>query len=46
MTTTIDARFANGVFTPLEPVDFPKGSLVVLSIEADRIQEPVALLQP
>ncbi len=33
MSKTINARFANGVFTPLEPVAFPEGAIVVLNIE-------------
>ena len=31
---TVNARFANGVLTPLEPIDLPEGALVVLNIEA------------
>ena len=34
MGKQVHARFANGVFTPLEPVAFPDGTLVVLNIEA------------
>ena len=34
MSKTVNARFANGVFTPLEPVAFPEGAIVVLNIEA------------
>ena len=34
MTKTVNARFANGVLTPLEPLDLPEGALVALSIEA------------
>ncbi len=37
-TITVNARFANGVLTPLEPLDFPEGALVVLNI-----QEPDAV---
>ena len=33
MTKTINARFANGVLTPLEPLDLPEGAVVALSIE-------------
>ena len=33
MTKTVNARFANGVLTPLEPLDLPEGALVALSIE-------------
>ena len=40
MSKTLNARFANGVFTPLEPVAFPEGTIVVLNIEADPIQDP------
>ena len=43
MSKTLNARFANGVFTPLEPVAFPEGTIVVLNIEADHIQEPLRL---
>ena len=35
MSKTVNARFANGVFTPLEPVAFPEGAIVVLNIEAE-----------
>ena len=30
---TVNARFANGVLTPLEPIDLPEGALVALNIE-------------
>ena len=30
---TVNARFANGVLTPLEPIDLPEGALVALHIE-------------
>ncbi len=30
---TVNARFSNGVLTPLEPLDLPEGSLVKLSIQ-------------
>ena len=33
MSKTVNARYANGVFTPLEPVAFPEGAIVVLNIE-------------
>ncbi len=33
MTITVRARFANGLLTPLEPLDAPEGSWVTLSIE-------------
>lgn len=35
MSKTVNARFANGVFTPLDPVAFPEGAIVVLNIEAE-----------
>lgn len=35
MSKTVNARYANGVFTPLEPVSFPEGTIVALSIEAE-----------
>ena len=35
MSKTVNARFADGVFTPLEPVAFPEGAIVVLNIEAE-----------
>ena len=31
-TRTVNARFANGVLTPLEPLDLPEGILVELNI--------------
>ena len=40
MSKTVNARYANGVFTPLEPVAFPEGAIVALSIEAE-LTEPV-----
>lgn len=30
---TVNARFSNGVLTPLEPLDLPEGSLVKLNIQ-------------
>ena len=33
MPKTVNARFANGVLIPLEPLDFEEGAVVVLSIE-------------
>ena len=42
MDKTANARFVNGVFATLEPVDFLEGTLVVLSIEATTIQGPEA----
>lgn len=32
-TKTVNARFANGVLTPLEPLDLPEGILVELNIQ-------------
>ena len=32
-TRTVNARFANGALTPLEPLDLPEGSLVELNIQ-------------
>ncbi len=32
-TKTINARFTNGVLTPLEPLDLPEGVLVELNIQ-------------
>ena len=39
MSKTINARFANGVLTPLETLDLPEGALVALSIETSRPSE-------
>ena len=33
MLRTVNARFANGVLIPLEPLDFEEGAVVELSIE-------------
>ncbi|MXW23101.1 MAG: DUF104 domain-containing protein [Chloroflexi bacterium] len=33
MTTTLKARYAGGVFTPLEPVDLEEGKEVTMSID-------------
>lgn len=41
MSKTVNARFANGVFTPLEPVAFPEGAIVALSIEAEPTEPAV-----
>ncbi len=46
MTETVNARFANGVFTPLHPVDVPEGALVILNIETDHSQETPTTNQP
>ena len=32
-TKTVNARFTNGVLTPLEPLDLPEGILVELNIQ-------------
>ena len=40
MTKTVEARFANGVFTPLERVDFQEGAPVVLNIDAAGVKKP------
>ena len=40
MTTTVKARFADGVLTPLEAIDLPEGAVVVLNIEATHVPEP------
>ncbi|MCY4416656.1 MAG: antitoxin family protein [Chloroflexi bacterium] len=40
MSTTINARFADGVFTPLEHIAFPEGTIVVLSIETEPAKTP------
>ena len=42
MSKAVNARFANGVFTPLEPVAFPEGAIVVLNIEAESAEPPVS----
>ncbi len=41
MSKTVYARYANGVFTPLEPVAFPEGAIVALNIEADPAEPAV-----
>lgn len=41
MSKTVNARYANGVFTPLEPVTFPEGSIVALTIEAEPTEPSV-----
>ena len=33
MTTSVRARYANGVLTPLEPLDLEEGAEVTVSIE-------------
>ena len=42
MTTTVKARFADGVLTPLEAIDLPEGAVVVLTID---VNDPKALKQ-
>ncbi len=42
MSKMVNARFADGVFTPLEPVAFPEGTIVVLNIEAESAEPPVS----
>ena len=39
MSKTINARFTNGVLTPLETLDLPEGALVALSIETSHPPE-------
>ena len=34
MTMTVNAKYANGVLTPLEPLDLEEGAEVILNIEA------------
>ena len=33
MTTTVRATYANGVFTPVEPVDLEEGAEVMVSVD-------------
>ena len=40
MSKTVNARYANGVFTPLEPVAVPEGAIVVLNIKAGTTEQP------
>ena len=35
MTTHVRARYANGVLTPLEPLDLKEGAEVTVSVEED-----------
>ena len=35
MATTVKATYANGVLTPLEPLDIEEGKEVTLSIDGD-----------
>ena len=39
MPTRIRAKYANGVLTPLEPLDLEDGAVVVLSLEKDSVIE-------
>ena len=39
MTTTVKARFADGVLTPLETIDLPEGTVVMLNIEVTYVPE-------
>lgn len=36
MTTTVKATYANGVFTPVEPVDLKEGAEVMVSMDGTR----------
>ncbi len=44
-TQTVNARFANGVLTPLEPLDLPEGVLVELNIQTLDASGPDAPVQ-
>ena len=44
-TQTVNARFANGVLTPLEPLDLPEGVLVELNIQTLDAPGPDAPVQ-
>ena len=39
MIRKVRARFANGVLTPLEPLDLEEGAVLMLSLEADAASE-------
>ena len=41
-TRTVNARFTNGVLTPLEPLDLPEGILVELNIQTLDASSPDA----
>ena len=43
MTKTIRAKYANGVITPLEPLDLPDGTVVLLTVEELPADEPESL---
>lgn len=38
MPRIVNARFANGVLIPLEPLDFEEGAVVALSIEVAQLR--------
>jgi predicted DNA-binding antitoxin AbrB/MazE fold protein len=42
MTSHVVATYANGVFTPDEPVDLPQNSKVNLTVNIEPEQEPAA----
>lgn len=42
VTKTVNARFSNGVLTPLEPLDLPEGVLVELNIQTLDVPGPGA----
>ena len=44
-TKTVNARFTNGVLTPLEPLDLPEGVLVELNIQTLEAPGPEAPAQ-
>ena len=46
MTTTVKARYADGVLTPLETIDLPEGAVVMLNIETTHVPEPETLSVP
>ena len=37
MTTSVRARYSNGVLTPLEPLDLEDGKEVIVSVEEPRV---------
>ena len=39
MIRKVRARFANGVLTPLEPLDLEEGAVLMLNLEADATSE-------
>ena len=42
MTTTVKAMYANGVFTPLEPVDLDEGAEVTVSVDGGATRRGLA----